>query len=121
MHAFYSGLGMQAKIVIAILQLLIIYHFYVFYILKPARKQLVFWQVVVYFTLTGGGYFYLRCFRPDIYSYFFQTGYAAKIYSLSVAPALKPCCSAARATARRSSYEAPCWGSVKMRRSMPRF
>ena len=88
MHAFYSGLGTHIKIVIAILQLLIIYYFYVFYILKPTRKQLVFWQVVFYFTLTGGGYFYLRRFRADIYSGFFQTEYAAKMYHLIVAPAL---------------------------------
>lgn len=60
MHAFYSGLGAHIKIVFAILQLLIIYHFYVFYILKPTREKLVFWQVVVCLTLTGGGYSYLR-------------------------------------------------------------
>ncbi|MFA6294417.1 MAG: type IV secretion system DNA-binding domain-containing protein [Victivallales bacterium] len=88
MHSFYNGLGTQLKVAVAVLQLLIIYHFYVFYILQPSRKKLIFWQMVLYVALAAAGYSYLLRSRPDIYASYFRTNYAATLYRWILAPGL---------------------------------
>lgn len=88
MRAFYDGLDIHIKLAIAILQFLVIYRFYVFYILKPAKKTIIFWQIVGYFVLAGSGYYYLRNFRPAIFAEYFYSIYALKIYGAVIAPAI---------------------------------
>lgn len=89
MHAFYSGLGTHVKIIIAALQLVYLYHFYVFQVLKPTKKKLIFWQVIVYLAALGGGYYYLSNFRPAIYAEYFQNEFALKCITLLVRPGLE--------------------------------
>lgn len=84
----YTGLNVHVKLVFAILQLLVIYHFLVFYILNPARKKIIFWQIVTYVCLSAGGYYYLRSCKPAIYAEYFNNEYARKLYSGLLRPAL---------------------------------
>lgn len=87
MYAFYSGLGLHVKMCLAAAQLLYIFHFYVFYLLKPQKKKLIFWQTVVYAALITGGYYYLRYLQPEIFNpYFLAIVDKLEIYLL--APAL---------------------------------
>jgi len=88
MRAFYDGLDIHIKLGIAILQFLVIYRFYVYYILKPAKKAIIFWQIVGYFIVAGAGYYYLRNFQPAIFAEYFYSVYAVKLYSLILAPAM---------------------------------
>jgi hypothetical protein len=89
MHKIYADLDIHFKLGIAIVQFLVIYRFYVFFILKPAKKNLVFWQIVGYFFVAGGGYYYLRVYKPEIFREYFFNIYALKLNSLILQPAVE--------------------------------
>lgn len=76
------------QFLIIVISFVFIYHFFVFYLWKPVRKKLLFWQVVFYFTVVIVGYYILQKYYPDRFEYIFGTIYIQRLHKIFWIPFL---------------------------------
>jgi Type IV secretion-system coupling protein DNA-binding domain len=86
MYEFYLQLNVYTKIVIAILQLIFLYHFLIFYILKSVYKKFLFWQLNIYIVFCLGGFIGLQKFAPEIFKDYFLNPWALKVFNYFLSP-----------------------------------
>ena len=70
------------RFLIIVVAFIFSYHFFVFYIWKPTKKKLLFWQIVLYFVFVIAVYYRLQKFYPDKFKYIFGTIYIHRIYEM---------------------------------------
>ncbi|MDD5688539.1 MAG: type IV secretion system DNA-binding domain-containing protein [Elusimicrobia bacterium] len=85
---YYTSLPDIAKFMILILSAFFVYHFFVFYLWKPPKKKLFFWQFAVYFSILILGFYILKNFYYTSYKTVFETIYMERIINMFWKPFL---------------------------------
>ena len=76
------------RFLIIVISFIFTYHFFTFYISKPHKKKILFWQIVLYFVFVISGYYILqKCYSVE-FEYIFDTIYMQRIYEMFWIPFL---------------------------------
>lgn len=83
----YLRLPSFYKLIIFLLLFIFTYHFFVFFIWRPSKKKLLFWQVIIYIAMLCSIYL-LRFINYYYYQLLFESGYSRKIYYYLIRPSI---------------------------------
>ncbi|MFH1414910.1 MAG: type IV secretion system DNA-binding domain-containing protein [Elusimicrobiota bacterium] len=83
----YLNLPPAQKFFIFLLLFIFTYHFFVFFIWRPSKKKLLFWQVIVY--IAGlWGIFLLKFINYRYYQLLFESKYSHRVYYYLIRPCI---------------------------------